>query len=91
MPPALEAATLLGAAKLIVAEHNTGFLWQGFPKVLWKRFKNISPGRIAAVNALDSGRPHFIQPATYEQLLDCYGLSPRKLALRVKQELQIPV
>jgi transketolase C-terminal domain/subunit len=80
-----------GAAKVIVAEQNNGFLWQGFRRVLWKRFRSVSTGKIAAINVTDAeGKPRFIHSATYAQLLDCYGLSPEKLALRVKKELQKP-
>jgi transketolase len=78
-----------GRAKVILAEQNNGILWQGFQKVLWKRFQNIESGRITAINALDAqGRPRFIHSATYEQLLESNGLSPRQLAGRVKKELQ---
>ncbi len=77
-----------GAAKVIVAEQNNGFLWQGFRRVLWKHFQNVSTGKLVAINATDpEERPCFIHSATYAQLLDCYGLSPEKLALRVKKEL----
>ena len=80
-----------GSAKVILAEQNNGFLWQGFQKTLWKRFQSVEPGRIAAINALDAqGRPLFIHSATYAQLLDRFGLSPAKIALRVKQELRRP-
>lgn len=78
-----------GKAKVIVAEQNNGLLWQGFQKVLWRRLAAVEPGRIAAVNVLDAeGKPRFIHSATYEQLLEAYGLSPQKLAVRVRQELQ---
>jgi transketolase C-terminal domain/subunit len=78
-------------AKVIVAEQNNGFLWQAFQRVLWKRFPNLSPGRIAAVNVRDEqGNPHFVHSATYQQLLDRYGLSPLQLAARVKLELRRP-
>jgi len=74
-----------------VAEQNNGFLWQGFQRVLWKRFLHLDPRRIAAINVLDGqGHPRFVHSATYAQLLDCHGLSPAKLALRVKQELKRP-
>jgi hypothetical protein len=44
-----------------------------------------------ALNVLDAeGRPRFLHSATYQQLLESNGLSPRQLAGRVKQELQRP-
>ena len=78
-----------GRAKVILAEQNNGILWQGFQKVLWKRFQNIESGRITAINALDAqGWPRFIHSATYGQLLESNGLSPQQLAGKVKKELQ---
>jgi transketolase C-terminal domain/subunit len=77
-----------GEAKVIVAEQNNGLLWQGCQRALWQRLASVDPGRIAAVNCLDeAGHPRFIHSATYKQLLEAYGLSPQKLAARVKQEL----
>jgi hypothetical protein len=80
-----------GRTRIILAEQNNGFLWQGFQKILWKRFPSLSSGRIVALNVLDAeGRPRFLHSATYQQLLESNGLSPRQLAGRVKQELQRP-
>ena len=85
---ALIAELYAGGRKVIVAEQNNGFLWEGFRKVLWKRLGRIEPNRLVAINALDEeGRPQYIHSATYKQLLDRFGLSPEKLAERVKEEL----
>jgi len=80
-----------GKAKVLLAEQNNGFLWQGFQRVLWKRYPSVDPGRIAPLNVLDAqGRPRFIHSATYGELLQSNGLSAQQLAERIKRELERP-
>jgi transketolase len=69
---------------LIVAEQNNGFIWQNMLKVLYRQGKSIDPGRIVAVNTLNSdGRAQFIHSGTYEQLVAAFGLSGEQMARRV--------
>jgi transketolase len=75
--------------QILIAEQNNGYIWQNFVKVVWR---NCGPssgsGRVAAVNTLTAtGRPQFIHSATYEELIDVFGLSPQKLAARLQELL----
>jgi len=40
----------------------------------------IALDHVMAVNALRDGRPWFIHSATYEELVEAYGLTPQSLA-----------
>ena len=75
---------------LIFAEQNNGYIWQNFLKVLYRRRSAIcGTERVVAVNALTpGGRAQFIHSATYEELVEAYGLSAPKLAARVEQLLE---
>jgi transketolase len=91
--PAIDEELLLRlyeSGKLIVfAEQNNGYLWQNFVKLLGKR-RSVMSGmdRVMTVNTLSpEGRPHFIHSATYEELVEVYGLSAAKLAARIQQWL----
>ena len=73
--------------RIVLAEQNNGFIWQNFLKVLARR-RPINSGveRITAINALGAdGRPHYIHSATYEELIEVYGLSGPNLAARVSE------
>jgi transketolase C-terminal domain/subunit len=77
-----------GRARVLLAEQNNGWLWQGIQRLLAKRYRSVEPGRIAALNVLDDqGRPRFLHSATYGELLQSNGLTAQQLAARVKQEL----
>jgi transketolase len=74
--------------KLFVAEQNNGLIMEGLRRCLWSRGSSVDPRRIIPINALGpDGRPQFIHSATYDQLLDRFGLSGAKLAARLKKEL----
>jgi hypothetical protein len=75
---------------LIFAEQNNGFLWQNFLKVLYRRRgAGSATANVVTVNTLTSeGRPQFIHSATYEELIEVYGLSSAKLAARVRGLLE---
>jgi transketolase len=75
------------SGKLIVfAEQNNGYIWQNFLKVLYRRRTAVRTDRIRTVNTLGpDGRPRFIHSATYEELIEVYGLSGPKLAAMVRQ------
>ena len=70
---------------VVIAEHNNGYIWSEYQKVLFKHRKTIDTGRLVPINTLDrTGRPQFIHSATYSQLLDQFGLAPKQLAARIK-------
>jgi transketolase len=75
---------------MIFAEQNNGYVWQSFLKVLCRRRAAIcGTQRVTAINALSpDGRARFIHSATYEKLIEVYGLSALKLAARVEQLLE---
>ncbi|HEV2447418.1 MAG TPA: transketolase, partial [Candidatus Sulfopaludibacter sp.] len=75
---------------MIFAEQNNGYIWQNFLKVIYRRRAALCDGRrVVTVNTLTpEGRPRFIHSATYEELIEAYGLSAPKLAARVKQLLE---
>jgi transketolase C-terminal domain/subunit len=74
---------------LIFAEQNNGYIWQNLLKVLYRhRGAGAASHRFVTVNTLaQDGRPQFIHSATYEELIEVYGLSGPKLAARVKELL----
>jgi transketolase len=76
--------------RMVFAEQNNGYIWQNFLKVLYRRRAGVSgTDRVVTVNALSAdGRAHFIHSATYEELIEAYGLSAAKLAAKVEQLLQ---
>jgi transketolase C-terminal domain/subunit len=83
--------SLYDSGKLIVfAEQNNGYIWQNFLRVLSRRRAAVcGTERIMTVNTLSlDGRAHFIHSATYEELIEVYGLSAPKLAARVRQRLE---
>jgi hypothetical protein len=70
---------------ILIAEQNNGYISQNLMKILWRhRSDYVGSGRIVAVNTLTAeGRPQFIHSATYEELIDVFGLSAAKLADRL--------
>ncbi len=74
---------------VFLAEQNNGFLLEGARRVLFRRGEPVETGRFTAVNTLDeSGDPQYIHSATYEQLLERFGLSGRQLAETVRRALR---
>ncbi|MGO9307941.1 MAG: transketolase C-terminal domain-containing protein [Spirochaetia bacterium] len=74
---------------LLFAEQNNGFLWSQTRDFLFRSPGTAGTGRLIPINTLDaSGRPQFIHSATYQQLLEIFGLSPDLLAGRVRQLLR---
>jgi transketolase len=72
---------------VLVAEQNNGFIWQNLLKIFYRRAR--SPERFIPVNKLDTeGRPQFIHSATYEELVDVFGLSSRSLAARLDKLIE---
>jgi transketolase len=89
--PSIDEQMLLriaGRGKLaIFAEQNNGFLWQNFGRILLNNGAK-TVGRVIAINTLSpQGKPQFIHSGLYEELLEAFELSPRRLAERVVKEL----
>jgi transketolase len=88
--PSIDAGLLLdlydSGLPVLIAEQNNGYIWQNLLKVLWRhRGERAGTGRLVAVNTLTAeGRPQFIHSATYEELIELYGLSAPKLAERLR-------
>lgn len=74
---------------LVFAEQNNGFIWQNFLKALHRGRRTASgTGRAITVNTLTpEGRTQFIHSATYEELVEAFGLSAEKLAATVRERL----
>jgi transketolase len=70
--------------RLIFAEQNNGYIWQRFLKVLYKYRRDTGADNlknISTINMLDkSGNAQFIHSATYEELVDVFGLSSASIA-----------
>jgi transketolase N-terminal domain/subunit/transketolase C-terminal domain/subunit len=75
---------------IILAEQNNGFIWQNLLKVLYRqRGAGVPANRWLAINTLGrDGKPQFIHSATYEELIEVYGLSGPKLAARIQELLR---
>jgi len=68
---------------LLFAEQNNGYLWQNFLKVLYRNRDKATGSlqRIFIVNTLTAeGKPQFIHSATYEELIEAFGLTPAHIA-----------
>ena len=85
--PSVDEALLLelyNSGKLLLfAEQNNGYLWQNFLKVLYRN-RDAAVGslqRVITVNTLTAeGKPQFIHSATYEELIEAFGLTPAHIA-----------
>jgi len=77
---------------MVFAEQNNGYIWQNFLKVLHRRRAAVSGTEsVMTVNTLSTdGRAHFIHSATYEELVEVYGLSGPRLAATLQQRLEEP-
>jgi transketolase len=77
-----------GGKKIFIVEQNNGYIWNCFRKVLFGK-KPASPDSFVPINLLGKdGSPRFIHSATYEELLEHYGLSPKLIADRILKELK---
>jgi hypothetical protein len=74
---------------MVIAEQNNGYIWQNLLKILWRyRGGQAARGRIVTVNSLTAeAKPQFIHSATYEELIEVFGLSGPKLAERLRELL----
>ena len=78
--PVMAAELHDSGRKIILAEQNNGYLWHHFRKALFGK-KNLKAENLVPVNLLDSdGNARFLHSATYDELLQHNGLSPRHIA-----------
>ncbi|HWR13018.1 MAG TPA: transketolase C-terminal domain-containing protein [Rectinemataceae bacterium] len=83
--PRLMTTLWKGGKLIIVAEQNNGYLYKMTRELL---FGEEGTGRFVPINALDTeGKRQFIHSATYDQLLDHFGLSPAGIARKIHAEL----
>lgn len=73
------------------AEQNNGFIWENFLKTLYRNRSNTmfeGLDRIFTINTLDvNGNEQFIHSATYEELIEVFGLTPAAIAKTIQQVL----
>ncbi|MGM0432316.1 MAG: transketolase C-terminal domain-containing protein [Spirochaetota bacterium] len=76
-------------AKLVVcAEQNNGYLYQLGAKYVMQNQLQLDLSRIVPVNMADAdGTLKFIHSATYDQLIEQGGLTPKQLVRTVKERL----
>ncbi|HEY0163071.1 MAG TPA: transketolase C-terminal domain-containing protein, partial [Edaphobacter sp.] len=77
---------------IIFAEQNNGYIWQNFLKVLYRHredgdLKGLS--QVSTINTLDArGEKQFIHSATYEELVEAFGLTPAAIADAVQKAIK---
>ncbi|MEG9434876.1 hypothetical protein JAO29_01615 [Edaphobacter sp. HDX4] len=73
---------------ILFAEQNNGYLWQNFLKVLYRHRADVDTAglnRVSIINTLDKhGDKQFIHSATYEELVEVFGLTPKSIAEAVQ-------
>jgi transketolase N-terminal domain/subunit/transketolase C-terminal domain/subunit len=85
--PGMIAELASGGKKIVIAEQNNGYLWHCFRKVLFGK-RNSGAENLVPINLLDrNGNARFIHSATYEELLEHYGLLPEAIAEKVTKAL----
>ncbi len=76
---------------VIFAEQNNGYLSAEYLSMLVRNKKNIDSSHTFSINTLDTdGKPKYINSATYEELINMYGLNPEGIAETVKQLISKP-
>ena len=86
--PSVDESRLLALVRsgrlLVFAEQNDGYLLDQLMRVVYRHRTELGAvdlDHVMAVNTLGrNGRPWFIHSATYEELVEAYGLAPRPLA-----------
>jgi len=64
---------------VLFAEHNNGYLWNEFQKECFDLPKRGKADFIP-INTSDNGRPQYIHSATYEEMIQTFGLDSQSLA-----------
>jgi transketolase N-terminal domain/subunit/transketolase C-terminal domain/subunit len=76
---------------IFFAEQNNGYIWQNFLKVLYRHRNTASLKGLAnvqTINTLDAnGDKQFIHSATYEELIEVFGLTPAAIATAVRKAI----
>ncbi len=76
---------------LVVAEQNNGILWSALCRLLMTCRDSIDTRQIVPTNTLSEDRtPLFIHSATYQQLLDRFGLGASQIAATISARLKAP-
>jgi transketolase len=77
---------------IVLAEQNNGYLLQNFLKALYRERTGSSLqglDRVVTINTLDAdGEKQFIHSATYEELVEAFGLTPAAIADVVRKAVQ---
>jgi len=77
---------------MFFAEQNNGYLWQNFMRTLYRHRNEASLNKlnhIATINTLDvEENKQFIHSATYEELIEVFGLSSAAIAAEVQRTLE---
>lgn len=78
--------------QMLFAEQNNGYLWQNFLKTLYRNrqgagLQNLE--RVITLNTLDrNGDKQFLHSATYEELVDVFGLTAAAIAATIQKAIQ---
>jgi len=93
--PSIDEDLLLGlhdsGKPIFLAEQNNGYIWQNLLKILYRRRAGAAAlDRIHTINTLTTdGKTQFIHSATYEELIEVFGLSPSKLARAICDKMEV--
>ncbi|NQT58783.1 MAG: transketolase [Bacteroidetes bacterium] len=68
----------------VFAEQNNGYLWTEYRKLMFQESVTKKSPIIAINTATKDDRPQYIHSATYEQLLEKFGLAPQQIADMVR-------
>ena len=75
---------------LLFAEQNNGYIWQNLLKVLYRNRDKATGSleNVVTINTLTAeGKAQFIHSATYEELVEAFGLTPVHIARTVQAAL----
>jgi transketolase N-terminal domain/subunit/transketolase C-terminal domain/subunit len=74
--------------KIVIAEQNNGYILSKFRKALFGK-KGLKAENLIPINLLDKeGNPRFLHSATYDELLESNGLSPKQIADKAAKALK---
>lgn len=72
---------LAGSGLIVIAEQNNGYLSNQLARLLLHRGGTFDTRRIVSINTTDEGGQYqYIHSATYEQLIEQFGLDPKSIA-----------
>ena len=77
-----------GPGLVVIAEQNNGYIRSQLAQLLLRRKGSFDSSKVVTIDASgDDGQYHYIHSATYEQLLQKYGLDPQSIVARVRESL----